>query len=184
MSRNPKLSILIPVRNEGVNLRIMLRILSAIVDVPHEILVVYDNLGDDSIPVIKNIQKIHPQIIGIHNKLGNGVLNAVKSGISHSSGDYILITAADDMGPIMAIEDLLNLMNKGCALVSCTRYAYGGGVLGGSMIGRPLSRIANKLFYWASNAALTDSTMGIKMFRRDIFNKITIEAKREDFFTI
>ena len=173
----PKLSILIPVRNEGANLKIILKILSAIVEIKHEILVVYDSLDDDSIPVVRRIQKIYPGIKGVHNKLGKGVLNAIKAGLNEANGEYVLITAADDIGPVLSIEDLISLMEQGCELVSCTRYAYGGRVLGGSIIGRPLSKIANKLFYWMSFAALTDSTIGIKMFRRDIFNKINLEAK-------
>ena len=114
----PKLSILIPVRNEGINLRIMLKILCAIVDVPFEILVIYDSFDDDSIPVVKKFNKENPIIKCVQNKLGKGVLNAVKEGITQASGDYIFIMAADDIGPVMAIEDMINLMDKGCELVS------------------------------------------------------------------
>ena len=177
MAQSFKLSIIIPVKNEGDNLRLILRIIPAIVGVSHEILVVYDNKEDDSIPVINLLKRRHPQIIGLHNKLGKGILNAVKSGINESRGKYILITAADDIGPLLTIEDMLSLMDRGCKLVSCTRYSNGGKVLGGSPIGRPLSKIANRLFRLISCAALTDSTIGIKMFNRDIFDKITLEAR-------
>ena len=177
MAQSFKLSIIIPVKNEGDNLRLILRIIPAIVGVSHEILVVYDNKEDNSIPVINLLKRKHAQIIGIHNKSGKGVLNAVKSGINASRGKYILITAADDIGPLLAIEDMLSLMDRGCKLVSCTRYSNGGKVLGGSPIGRPLSKIANRLFRLISCAALTDSTIGIKMFNRDIFDKITLEAR-------
>lgn len=172
-----RLTILIPVRNEGVNLKIMLKILEATIDVPHEIIVVYDSLDDDSIPVVKNVQLKYPQISGMHNKLGRGVLNAVMAGLKASHGEYILIIAADDIGPVLAIEAMMELMDKGCDLVSCTRYAYGGKVLGGSFIGRKLSRVANKLFYLISGAALTDCTIGIKMFRRTILDELNLEAK-------
>ncbi len=177
MTKNIKLSVLIPVKNESINLRMMLKILSAIVDVPHEILVVYDSPDDNSLPVVNSIKKLYSQIKGVHNKLGRGVLNAIRAGLKEAKGEYVLITAADDIGPVMAVEDMLSLMEQGCDLVSCTRYAYGGRVLGGSFIGGPLSKIANKVFYWLSCAALTDSTIGIKMFRKDIFDKITLEAK-------
>ncbi|MBI3318968.1 MAG: glycosyltransferase, partial [Candidatus Omnitrophica bacterium] len=50
------LTILMPVRNEGVNLPVVLKILSAVVEVPHEILVVYDEPDDDSIPVVQSLQ--------------------------------------------------------------------------------------------------------------------------------
>ena len=36
----PVLSIVMPVRNEGINLKIMLKILRAVVDATHEVLVV------------------------------------------------------------------------------------------------------------------------------------------------
>jgi hypothetical protein len=52
-----KLSILLPVRNEGMNLKIMLKMLSVVVEVPHEIIVVHDTLDDDSIPVVTELNK-------------------------------------------------------------------------------------------------------------------------------
>lgn len=174
---NIKLSILIPVRNESINIKIMLKILEATLDVPHEILVVYDSLDDNSITAVKSVQHKYSQIVGIHNKLGRGILNAVRAGINASHGEYILIIAADDIGPVLAIDDMIELMDRGCDLVSCTRYAYGGRVLGGSFVGRKLSRAANKLFYLISGAALTDSTIGIKMFTRTLLDEINLEAK-------
>ncbi len=57
VSTAPTLSILIPVRNEGINLKIMLKILSAIVEVSHEVLVTYDSLGDDSIGVVEKVRE-------------------------------------------------------------------------------------------------------------------------------
>lgn len=172
-----KLSIIIPVRNEGVNLKLLLKILISVLEFPHEILVVYDSQEDDSIPVVKKLQKSYSNIKLIHNILGNGVANAIKSGIKESFGDYLLIFAADEIGPVLAIEDMIFLMNKGCDLVSCTRYAYGGKRLGGSLIQAILSKIGNRLFQIIIGTALTDSTTGIKMFRRQIFDQIELESQ-------
>ena len=181
MTSKTKLSILIPVRNEGANLKVILRILPAILDVKHEILVIYYSLNYNIIPLINSMGMMHPGIKGVHNQLGKGVMNAFLSGISKSKGDYILLTPADDIGPVLAIGDMISLMNKGCQLVSCTRYSHGGRVLGGSAIGRPLSRIANRIFYWLSCSAFTDSTVGIKMMRRDILDKIKLESNPVGF---
>src|SRR5256886_1445831 len=84
------LSILLPVRNEGVNLRIMLKILRAVVDVPHEVLVVYDSAGDDSVVVVNDVRQIYPELRGVQNTLGNGVVNAIRAGVAASEGDVIL----------------------------------------------------------------------------------------------
>jgi len=69
------------------------------------------------------------------------------------------------------------LMDQGCQLVSCTRYAHGGRRLGGSVIGGVLSRIANRLFHVMAGSVLTDCTTGIKMFRRDDFDRLQLESR-------
>lgn len=166
-----------PVLNEGINLKIMLKILEATIDVPHEVIVVYDSIKDNSIPVVNQIKKKYPSIKGVHNKLGKGVINAIKKGVSASKGKYILILSADDIGPVLAVEDMLYLMDNGCEIVSATRYAYGGRIMGGFFISRLLSRIANKLFNLISRSSLTDLTIGIKMFKPSIFDKIKLESK-------
>jgi hypothetical protein len=155
----------------------MLKILAAAVDVSHEVLVVYDYPEDSSIPVVRAMHSGFSNVHLVHNTLGPGVINAIRAGVEAAKGDYVLIFAADEVGPVLAIEDMLALMDQGCEFVSCTRYAHGGRRLGGSLIGGLLSRLANRLFHWLAGSVLTDSTTGIKMFRRSIFNQLTLEAK-------
>lgn len=166
-----------PVRNEGINLKIMLKVLNAVVEVPHEVLVVYDHPDDDSIRVVEAMQGDHPHARAIRNALGPGVVNAIRAGVNAAVGEYVLIFAADEVGPVLAIEDMLELMNQGCDFVSCTRYAHGGRRLGGSFVGGALSRLANRLFHLLSGSVLTDSTTGIKMFRRSVFPTLNLEAR-------
>ncbi|MBU0605773.1 MAG: glycosyltransferase [Candidatus Omnitrophica bacterium] len=171
-----KLSILMPVRNEGVNIRIMLKILKAVIDVPHEVLIVYDDANDDAIPAVNAIQGDYPAARLVHNTLGRGVNNAITSGIAVSRGEYILLFAVDEVGPVLAIEDMMALMLEGCDMVSCTRYAYGGRRLGGSFVGGILSRTANSLFRILSGASFTDGTTGIKMFKKELFDRLSMES--------
>lgn len=170
------LTVLVPVRNEGVNIKIMLKVLSGVIEVPHEVLFVYDHPEDDSIEVANSLKDQFPNTRLIHNKSGVGVVNALKAGVNAAKGDYILIFAADEVGPVLAIDDMLDLMNEGCDLVSCTRYAHGGRRLGGSKIGHMLSWLANKLFLYIFQSALSDCTTGIKMFRKSLFNEIKLES--------
>ena len=171
------LSILLPVRNEGINLRIMLKILRAIVDVPHEVLVIYDSVADDSVPVVEDVGKGYPELRGILNNLGNGVVNAIRAGVMASEGDVILIFAADEVGPVLAIQDMIILIREGCDFVSCTRYAYGGRRLGGSMVSALLSHTANWLFHRVGGSPFTDATTGIKMFRKEVFPRFNLESR-------
>jgi len=171
------LSILLPVRNEGINLRVMVKLLTAVVEVPYELLIVYDFPEDDSIPVVQEMQNNHPNLRLVHNQNGRGVVNAIRAGVEAAVGDYVLLFAADEVGPLLAIEDMLALMDEGCDLVSCSRYAHGGRRLGGSMIGGALSRLANRLFHRLAGCVMSDATTGIKLFRRSLFDSLHLEAR-------
>ena len=171
------LSILLPVRNEGINLRIMVKLLKAVVEVPHELLIVHDLPDDDSIPVVRDMQSNHANLRLVHNERGHGVVNAIRAGVEAAVGEYVLLFAADEVGPVLAIEDMLALMQEGCDFVSCSRYAHGGRRLGGSWIGGMLSRFANRLFHRLAGCVLSDATTGIKLFRRSLFPTLHLEAR-------
>ncbi len=172
-----KLSILLPVRNEGINLRIMLKILRGVLEIPHEVLVVIDTPEDSSAEVVHSLELDYPNLHLILNSLGRGVINAIRVGTRAAAGKYVLIFAADEVGPVLAIHDMLALLDSGCDFVSCTRYAHGGQRLGGSAIGGLLSRTANFLFNHISGCAFTDATTGIKMFRREVFERLNLQAQ-------
>ena len=175
--KKPKLSIVIPVFNEGTNLKTLLRILSPMVDCSHEIRVVHDIPNDNSIPVVKKNSKKTKNLFLVHNKLGRGVINAIKSGVKSSKGEYVLIIAADDIGPLLSINDMVELMEEGCDLVNATRYAHGGKNIGGGFLSTILSTTANKIFYKLSGSSLTDPTFGVKIFKREKFDEIKLESK-------
>jgi dolichol-phosphate mannosyltransferase len=172
-----KLSILMPVRNEGINLKIMLQILRAVLEIEHEVLVVCDSETDDSIPVVRQMQRQYPNLLLILNRYGRGVTNAIHAGVDAARGENILIFAADEVGPVLAIEDMLALMEEGADFVSCTRYAHGGRRLGGSLAGQILSRAANRLFHAISGCVLTDATTGIKMMKRPVYYQLQLSAR-------
>lgn len=163
----PVLSVLIPVRNEGLNVSIMVRILHATMDLPYEVVIVHDTPEDETVPVAKALAGRFPVRL-VLNDLGRGVANAIRAGARASKGEYVLIFAADEVGPVLAIEDMLALMREGCDVVSCTRYAWGGRRLGGSLAGKTLSWTANFLFRLLTRCPFTDLSTGIKMFRREM----------------
>jgi dolichol-phosphate mannosyltransferase len=174
LAHEPLLSIVIPVRNDAPSVNVMIRILDAIVEVPNEVIVVYDDADDTCIPVIATLSARYPRLRGVHNDVERGVLPALRAGIAAAKGRYVLIYAADEIGPVLAIQNMLRLMEKGCEFVSATRYAGGGRRYGGSLLGHVLSRTANFMFSLCSATALSDCTSGMKMFRRDVFDRLKI----------
>jgi len=171
------LSIILPVYNEAKSLKVMVQILEAAVEMEHEVLIVYDSPEDRSVGTAEWLKKKYPNVRPVLNDTGRGVGNAIHKGITAAAGDIVLVTLVDEVFPIAAIDDMAELIKSGCDMVSCTRYALGGKRYGGSFIGGLLSRNANLAFRLATGSVLTDATTGIKMFRKSIFEKITIEAK-------
>lgn len=168
----PDLSILIPVRNETLNIKVMVKVLSAIMEIPYEVLVIYDSEEDKSIPVLKELTKEFPNVRSILNKEGIGVANAIKAGVDNAKSSKVLIFAADELGPAFAINKMLALMDAGCEFISCTRYAYGGKRYGGSFIGHVLSKVANTSLRLLTSMSFTDATTGIKVFLKKDFDKL------------
>ncbi|MFQ5484627.1 MAG: glycosyltransferase [Desulfobacterales bacterium] len=178
ISDQPKtLSILLPVYNEAESLKIMIPVLEAIVDIDHEVLVIYDFPEDNSIETVNTLKHTYTNVNGVFNDFGQGVANAIKKGISMAKGEFVLITVVDEVFPISAIEDMMKLINQGCDFVSGTRYTHGGKRFGGSFVGGILSRLGNKTFRLITGSVLTDATTAMKMFKKSIFEKVTIEAK-------
>ena len=154
----------------------MLRILRSAVEIPHEVIVITDTPNDTSIPIVESVAARYAEVRHVTNSLGRGVANAIRAGIEASRADYILIFAADEVGPVISIQPMLEKMVEGYDMVSVTRYAKGGRRLGGSFVQAVLSRTANNLFRWLTGFPLTDATTGVKMVRRSIFDRIEFES--------
>ena len=172
-----KLSIILPVYNEKESLNIMVRLLNSSIKFSTEIIIVHDSLEDNSLDVANDLKKNYENVKVIHNKIGPGVRNAVQTGVENSSHEIILITAVDEIFPIIAIEKMLEEITKNDKdFVSGTRYSKGGARLGGSLIGSLLSKTANRIFNLFSKIPLTDCTTGIKMMKKKVWNDIEFES--------
>src|SRR5687768_12381441 len=82
----PTLSLVVPVRNDAPSVQVMVRILDAMIDVPKEVLVVYDDAHDTCIPVIAELRNRYPMLRGVHNDVERGLLPALQAGIAAARG--------------------------------------------------------------------------------------------------
>ena len=174
---NKSLSIILPIYNEKESLAIMVRLLKSTLKFENEILIIYDSLEDNCVSEAKNLEKEIPNVRAIHNDIQPGVKFAVEKGIKESKYDIIFVTAVDEIFPIIAIDEMINLIvNDGFEFISGTRYSKGGKRIGGSLLGSVLSKTANKLFKIFTNFPLSDCTTGIKMMRKNVWNSISLES--------
>ena len=175
---NNKLSIILPVYNEKESLPIIVRLLNSSIKFESEILIIFDNINDNSVPEAKKLEKEFSNVRVIHNDIHTGVRFAIEKGVKEAKYEIILITAVDEIFPVISVDNMIKLIvNENYDFISGTRYSKGGLRLGGSLLASILSRLANKLFVLFTNFPISDCTTGIKMMKKEVWNNISFESK-------
>ena len=172
----PELSIVMPVFKEGEAVEPALRAIARDIATPHEILVVYDFDEDPTVPVIARLAAELPQVRGLRNDLGRGVLNAMKAGIAAGRGDYVLITMADGSDEPAIVDRMVGLARDGADVVAASRYMRGGRQVGGPLLKRIMSRTAGLTLHWFAGVPTHDPTNNFKLYARRFLDAVVIES--------
>jgi glycosyltransferase involved in cell wall biosynthesis len=172
----PELSVVLPVYNEGEAVEPVLRALAAGIRTPHELVVVYDFDGDTTVPVVERLRSEIPQLRGLRNDLGRGVLNAMKAGIAGTTAPYVLISMADGSDEPHVVDRMVELARGGADVVSASRYMKGGRQIGGPPLKRLMSRIAGLTLHWFGRVPTHDPTNNFKLYSRRFLDATTIES--------
>jgi len=169
--------VVVPVYNEGENIAATLRGLHRALDgVPNEILVVYDFEEDDTVPVVKRLGPELPTVRAHRNRIGRGVLNAVKAGFEAARGPYVLVTMADGSDDPAEVPRMLELARQGADVVAGSRYMRGGRQVGGPLVKRTLSRAAGLSLHWVGGVPTHDPTSNYKLYSRRLLDRVSIES--------
>lgn len=171
-----KLSVIIPVLNESETLPLIIK---RIQNLPYEteIIIVDDGSTDGTRGYLNQLD--NPQIKAIMHESNQGKGAAVRSAQSKISGDYVLIQDADlEYQP----EDYPNLLSP--LLSGQADVVYGSRFIGPhrayyfwNFLGNKILNLLTNLLY---NTILTDMECGYKVFKSEIFKKITIKSNRFD----
>jgi glycosyltransferase involved in cell wall biosynthesis len=172
----PELAIVLPVYNEGEAVEPILRALSAGVETPHELVVVYDFDEDTTVPVVARLTGDIPGLRGLRNELGRGVLNAMKAGIAGTDAPYVLISMADGSDEPHLVDPMVALARSGADVVAASRYMRGGRQVGGPLLKRSMSRIAGLTLFWFAGVPTHDPTNNFKLYSRRFLDAVTIES--------
>jgi dolichol-phosphate mannosyltransferase len=173
----PRLSVIVPVYNEGENIETTLRDLYEHVGVrPFEVLVVHDFDEDTTVPVVRRLQETMPEVRLHLNKLGQGVLNALKAGFQAARAPYLLVTMSDRSDDPVDIDRMYELATAGADLVAGSRYMRGGRQIGGPRLKRTLSRVAGLSLHYIAGVRTHDPTNNFKLYSRSLLDQVTIES--------
>ena len=164
---SPELSILIPVRDEEENVKIISgKIENEIKNSNYELLFVNDYSKDNTVKIIEDIKIQNNKIRYINNKK-KGLGGAISLGIEESKGKYLCIMMSDSSD---TVEDLNKyyetIVSNDLDAVFGSRFIKGGKTVDYPIIKYILNRIGNLLAKFLMWSDLNDFTNGFKIYKK------------------
>jgi glycosyltransferase involved in cell wall biosynthesis len=178
-SKYQKLSVIVPVFNERNTVVEILRRMRA-VDLPMdlEVIVIDDGSDDGTRGVLSQLGDSTVKVVSHQENHGKGA--AIRTGLSHATGDLVLIQDADLEYDPEDWPKLLAPVLRGLATV-----VYGSRFTGERRnmlllhwVGNRTLSLATNLLY---NTTLSDMETCYKLFDAEVINAITIRSDRFDF---
>lgn len=173
-----KTILVMPVYNEGDNIKKTLSLLDERLTISAEVWLVYDSEEDSTVPVVRNMEggtRIPFRLV--RNKYGRGALNAIKTGLEDADVELIVVTMADLSDPPEVINDMVAAAEREHADIVCaSRYMKGGRQIGGPKFKGFLSHTAGLLLCWFARLPTHDPTNSFKLYRKSYLETVTIES--------
>ena len=159
--RVQRLSVVIPARNESLNLPALLAEVATVLrgtPMPFAEVIVVDDGSTDDTPAIA---RAHGCRVARHaESLGNGA--AVKRGIREARGDWILLLDGDGQHPPHELPAMLAMAERYDMVVASR------GGTGGSLHRNFANRVYNRLASYVSGKKIPDLTSGFRLVRADV----------------
>lgn len=172
------LGIVVPVYNEGNNIKSLFDAIESEIKTPKEVMVVYDYPKDDTLPVVSRIRESYSfEVVCKRNKYGRGALNAIKTGLEDCMQSIILVVMADLSDNLNVVDDMYEKISiDGYDVVCGSRYMKGGVQHGGGVLKKTFSRLAGVSLHVLTGIPTHDVTNSFKMYRKSMLESLTIES--------
>jgi glycosyltransferase involved in cell wall biosynthesis len=168
-SAEPTVSIVIPAKNEALNLP---HVFAGLERGCYEIILVDGGSTDDTIEVAR---KLRPdvKVIG-QSRTGKG--NALACGFSAATGDFIVMLDADGSTDPAEIPRFINALKEGADFAKGSRFMAGAGSSDISRLRQLGNYFLNKIVNLLYGTRYTDLCYGYNAFRRDCLSIIDLDA--------
>ena len=172
----PRISVVIPAYNEGEAIVPYLDRVFTGVTLPCEVLVVYDDPADTTVPYLEKYARDEPRLLPSLNEYGRGPARAIRWGIEHARAPVAVVTMADGSDDAEQIDELSKLVERGVVVAAGSRYMSGGQQIGGPVMKSSLSRMAGLSLYWLARVGTRDATNSFKAYSTEFVRQVGIES--------
>jgi glycosyltransferase involved in cell wall biosynthesis len=170
----PRVSIVIPVYNEGERITRALDGMVEHVTLPFEVLVVYDMPDDTTAPFVERYD--HANVRGVLNEIGPGPARAIRAGFGAATAPTIVVSMADGSDTLEIIDEMVRMVEDGNVVVAASRYMRGGSQIGGPLVKKTLSRMAGVSLYWLARVGTHDATNSFKAYSKAFVDRVGVES--------
>jgi glycosyltransferase involved in cell wall biosynthesis len=173
----PRVSVVIPVYNEGERIVACLdRILREVL-LPSEILIVHDTPDDTTVPYAEAVAKRDPRVRPVLNTYGRGPAQAIRFGMDAARAPVAVVTMADGSDDPRQIDELARLVDRGVVVAAASRYMPGGQQVGGPRLKRRMSRWAGRSLHAFARVGTRDATNSFKAYSTDFVRQVGVESR-------
>lgn len=174
----PRISIVVPVYNEGDAVVAPLERLLEAVTEPCEVLAVYDSPDDTSLPYLEKVAFADARLVPVLNIYGPGPAAALRFGFERATANIVVVTMADGCDDATQIEPLARLVERGVVVACASRYTHGGQQVGGPFFKGMMSRLAGMSLYSLARVGTHDATNSFKAYDATFVRQVGIESTR------
>ncbi len=173
-SAAPRVSLIVPVYNEGDQTTTCLDRIFDAVSLPCEVLVVYDTPDDTSAPYVDRYPD--DRAVGVLNRKGPGPANAIRAGMEEAAAPVIVVTMVDGSDDLTITDHMVRLVERGFAVVAASRYMPGGAQVGGPVVKQSLSRLAGLILHYVARVGTKDATNSFKAYSRLFLEEVGVSS--------
>lgn len=172
----PRVSVVVPVHNEGDGIVACLDRIFEAVTLPCEILVVFDAPDDTTVPYLDKYRSDEPRLVPTLNTYGRGPADALRFGVDQARAPVVVVTMADGCDDPQQIDALARLVERGVVVAAASRYSRGGQQVGVPTLKRAMSKTAGLTLHWFARAGTHDATNSFKAYSKAFLLEVGVQA--------
>ena len=174
------ISIIIPCLNEHININLMYEHIVNIQqeNMIFELIFINDGSTDDSKNRISMLCKKESWVKAIHFSRNFGQQKAVKAGIDHCSGDYVVVLDGDLQHPPELIKEMVRKVDDGFDIVHARRYKR----KGETFFKRWTSLLFYRCFNLLSDVTILNETGDFRCFNKKVCKEMKKINEKDLFY--